>query len=246
LTDAVQKRRAPLLDGRLSAAIALAENCRYFADIGADHGRLSAVMLLQDENRRAFVADISSPALDKAKALLGRLGLSHRACFAVSDGLAALDDSNSPDTVFILGMGGETVSGILRRGHAKLHRASLILGAQTDLPLVRQTLCDIGYSIRREVIASEAGRDYVLIRATAAETAPAYTEEEILLGPVLLKELPANWEPVLTRREKLLAQGIGAMKATQLEKDRERLERFEREMVYVQRVLVKLRKEDEP
>ena len=51
MTDLVTKRRAPILDGRLSAAMELAENCRVFADIGADHGRLSTVMLLQDENR---------------------------------------------------------------------------------------------------------------------------------------------------------------------------------------------------
>ena len=244
MTDAVMKRRAPLLDGRLSAAMELAENCRYFADIGADHGRLSAVMLLADDNRRAFVADISSPALDKAKSLLGRLELSNRAQFAVSDGLAALDASDLPDTIFVLGMGGETVSGILRRGADKLDGVSLILGAQTDLPVVRQTLCDLGFRIRREVVASEAGRDYVLIRATEGMDEPGYMEEELLLGPVLLKQLPKNWLPMLERREKLLSQGITAMRATALEKDRERLSRFEREMGYVQRVLKQLRKEE--
>ena len=244
MTDAVLKRRAPLLDGRLSAAMALAENCRYFADIGADHGRLSAVMLLADEKRRAFVADISSPALDKAKTLLGRMELTDRAQFAVSDGLAALDASDLPDTIFVLGMGGETVSGILRRGADKLHGAALILGAQTDLPVVRQTLCDLGFRIRREVVASEAGRDYVLIRATEEPNAPAYTEEELLLGPVLLRELPKSWLPMLERREKLLTQGITAMRATALDKDKERLARFEREMGYVQRAIAQLRKEE--
>ena len=85
MTDLMTKRRAPLLDGRLSAAMALAENCRVFADIGADHGRLSAVMLLADENRRALVADISAPALQKSRDLLGRMQLTDRATFAVAD-----------------------------------------------------------------------------------------------------------------------------------------------------------------
>jgi tRNA A22 N-methylase len=48
----------------------LAENCHVFADIGADHGRLSTVLLLQDESRFALVADISPLALEKARALL--------------------------------------------------------------------------------------------------------------------------------------------------------------------------------
>ena len=85
------KRRAPLLDGRLSAAMALAENCRMFADFGADHGRLSAVMLLQDENRCALTADISAPALQKSRDLIASLGLNSRVTFAVANGLDALD-----------------------------------------------------------------------------------------------------------------------------------------------------------
>lgn len=243
MTDQLTKRRAPILDGRLSAAMALAENCRVFADIGADHGRLSAVMLLQDENRRALTADISAQALQKSRDLIARLNLNSRVTFAVANGLDALDSlrDEHPDTVFILGMGGDTVGGIIRRGADKLHGAALILGAQTDLPMVRRTLCEIGYCIRREVVASESGRDYVLIRAEAGQA--AYTEEELLLGPVLLKELPGNWLPLLERREKLLLNGLAAMKAARLEKDAERLALFERETGYVQRAIERLRKE---
>ncbi len=237
------KRRAPLLDGRLSAAMALAENCRMFADIGADHGRLSAVMLLQDENRLALTADISAPALQKARDLIARLGLNSRVTFAVANGLDALDvlKNETPDTVFILGMGGDTVSGIIRRGAAKLHGAALILGAQTDLPLVRQTLCDCGYCIRREVVASEGKHDYVLIRAEVGQT--SYSEEELLLGPVLLKEMPENWLPLLERRMALLQKGLQAMRSANLDKDAARLALFERESGYIQQVIERLRKE---
>lgn len=237
------KRRTPILDARLSAAMKLAENCRLFADIGADHGRLSAVMLLQDETRRALTADISAPALQKSRELLGRLQLTDRVTFAVADGLNALDTLQDewPDTVFILGMGGDTVSGIICRGADKLHGAALILGAQTDLPMVRRTLCEIGYCIQREEIASEGRHDYVLIRAVPGLS--AYSEEELLLGPVLLRELPENWMPLLQRRNALIQKGLQAMKAAQLEKDAERLALFEREAAYIERAVNALRKE---
>jgi len=243
LTDLMMKRRAPLLDGRLSAAMALAENCRMFADIGADHGHLSAAMLLQDDSRRALIADISAPALQKARDLIARLNLGSRVTFSVANGMDALDNliNEIPDTVFVLGMGGDTVSGILRRGIHKLNAAAVILGAQTDLPLVRKTLCECGYRICREVVASEAGRDYVLIRAEVGQA--AYSEEERLLGPVLLRELPANWAPLLERRKRLLENGLTAMRATRLEKDAERLALFEREIGYVHKALDRLRKE---
>ena len=247
MTDAVQKRRAPILDGRLSAALALAPDCRVFADIGADHGKLSAILLLQDERRRALVADISAAALSKAEALISRMALADRACCIVANGLDAMDrwQGEAIDTVFILGMGGDTVSGILERGARRLHGAAVVLGAQTDLPLVRKTLCRIGYRICKETVASESGRDYVLIRAEEGE-APEYTEAEILLGPVLLKELPAGWQGMLERRRKLLEQGVTAMRRTMLEKDAQRLRLFERELGYIEHALTRMRKDEQP
>lgn len=233
MTDGTH-RRAPLLDGRLSAAMALAQGAQVFADIGADHGRLSAVMLLSGA-RSALVADISAAALEKARKRLHALGLDNRATFAVADGLAALDAlKQPPDTVFVLGMGGETIGGILRRGHTRLGGAALILGAQTDLPMVRRTVCEVGYRIRSEVIASAGGRDYVLMRCTPARADEAvYTERECMLGPGLLRDPSSEWQRVLKHREHLLQQEISAMEKAGLEKDRERLAMNRRELGYV-------------
>lgn len=251
MTD-IRPRRTPILDGRLSVAMALSEGWRTFADIGADHGRLSAVMLLGGA-QRALVADVSAAALQKARKRLHGLGLEDRAVFSVADGLDALCDwpYSTPDGIFILGMGGDTVSGILTRGHMRLNGAELVLGAQTELPVVRRTLCDIGYRIRREVVASEAGRDYVLMHCSPAATdEPVYCEEELLLGPGLMREPAPQWLPVLERRRRLLAQGIEAMQRSRAVKDEQRLQLFLREAGYVQRYIdlihQSIRKEDAP
>lgn len=247
MTDYTHMRRAPILDGRLSAAMALAGQPKLFADIGADHGRLSVVMLLADPKRRALVADVSAAALSKAQARISWMGLTDRAVFAVADGLDALDSlfGEIPDVVFILGMGGDTVSSILRRGGAKLQGASLILGAQTELPLVREALCDIGYFISDEVVANENRRDYILIRAEKSSVSVDYTEEELLLGPVLLKNYPEGWLPILQRRERLLLQGLRAMEKAPAAKDAERYGLFQREVEYVQNALRHYQKEEE-
>lgn len=237
------KRRAPILDERLSAALALAGDCRNFADIGADHGRLSAVLLLEDSRRRGLVADISAMALSKAQGRISHLGLADRARFAVADGLEALAGE---DTVLILGMGGATIRDILTRGASRLQGASLILGPHTEAPLVREALEAIGYRIRKEQIVRDAGRDYLLLRATPAEPGESpYSEEELWLGPVLLRELPPSWLPVLTRRERLLSQGIRAMRKANRERDASRLARDEREYGYVVRALARMRKDEE-
>lgn len=249
MTDLFNHRRAPILDGRLSAAMELAADTKVFADIGADHGRLSTVLLLADPDRRALVADISAAALSKAQTRIQRMGLAGRAVFSVADGLDALDAMEDciPDTIFILGMGGDTVSGILRRGENKLRGSALILGAQTELPLVRSALVETGYRIRQEIIACENERDYILIRAEKAhENEPDYSEEELLLGPVLLRTCPENWESVLKRRERLLTQGITAMNSAMRARDADRLALFTRELGYVRRALERLhsRKEE--
>lgn len=239
-------RRAPILDGRLSRAMALAGQVDTFADIGADHGRLSAVMLLQGGARLGLVADVSEKALAKARARIEGLGLASRAVFSVADGLDALEGfPEKPDVIFLLGMGGDTISGILTRGASRLRGAALILGAQTELPIVRETLCQIGYRLRREAIAHEGGRDYVLMRAEPALPGePGYTEAELWLGPVLLKTRPPEWLPVLKRRRRLLTQSVAAMRAAQLEKDRERLALYERELGYVAEVLEQMTPEN--
>lgn len=241
-------RRTPVLDARLSAAMALAGSCKVFADIGADHGRLSAVMLLADPQRRALIADISDLALSKARRRISGLHLQDRAVFAVADGLSALEAlSPTPvDVAFILGMGGDTISGILRRGAGWLRGASVVVSPQTEIPLVRQALVDIGYRIRNEVVANENRRDYLLLLATPARQGePSYSDEELWLGPVLLRTLPPSARPVLERRRRLLGQGVAAMEKADLDKDLQRLTQARRELAAVENALKRMdEKED--
>lgn len=232
------------LDERLRQALFLAEPCELCADVGADHGRLSAALLQSGRARRVLVSDVSAPSLLKAKTLLGGLGLSDRAAFVVADGLHALEalEGAAPQHVFILGMGGQTLSRILQEGRSLLRGATLVLGAQTDLPLLRETLCQIGYRIRREIVVEENRRYYILTRCTPAlEGEPVYDERELLLGPMLLQERPPLWRPVLQRREKLLTDALAAMKDA--EGVPAQKEAYQRELDYVRQALDAFRRE---
>ena len=112
----------------ISISSRLTSSCGVCADIGADHGRLSAALLQSGRAGHVLTADVSAPSLNKAKTLLGGLGLSDRATFAVADGLRALDALSVPaETVFVLGMGGQTLSRILEEGRKRLHGAALVL-----------------------------------------------------------------------------------------------------------------------
>ena len=89
------------LDARLSAIRDLAGSCARFADIGADHGRLGAHMLLHGLCERAQLADISEASLAKARRLIYGLGLTGRVDFCVGDGAQAL--KGPPDVAVVAG-----------------------------------------------------------------------------------------------------------------------------------------------
>lgn len=232
--------RPPIPDERLRAAADWVTPCELCADIGCDHGRLGAVLLTENRCKRLLAADISPKALEKAKTRIGALGLAERTVFIVADGLDALKaipDQNA-DTVCILGMGGETVAQILRRGELRLQGATLILGAQTELFLVRIAIQQIGYRLTDERIVQAEGRLYLLMRAKPAPAGVApYDERQLLLGPCLLETCPVEWRPWLIRKHRLLDSAVRAMQAANRARDRERLDAAQRELGYTEEAL---------
>ena len=175
-----------VLDPRLAAMGKMVGRCARFADIGTDHGRLGAFLLQSGQCETAELTDISGDSLAKARALIERLGLADRAVFSVGDGAEAL--TGEPEAVVIAGMGGETIAGIVERGRARLGKARLVLQPNVDAPLVREALVRCGYRIQDETVVRAARRLYVII---AAEPGSAlYSEEELCIGPVLMREKP--------------------------------------------------------
>ena len=239
----------PALEDRLQRALFMAAPCAVCADVGADHGLLSAALLQSGRAEHVLASDISEKSLAKARRLLVGLGLDSRATFAVADGLAALDalHGRPVQTVFILGMGGAMLSRILLNGAERLQGARLILGAQTDLPLLRQALCRIRYRIRDEQAVLEKERGYILLGCTpAAEGERAYDERETLLGPVLLQTLPPAWKPILNKRKDMLTAAVEAMERTPRPERAERLAANQRELHYIRETLERYEREATP
>lgn len=172
------------MDDRLSLAASLYTPCDLGADIGTDHGFLPCHLLESGVCRRMILADVSPSALSHAQALVVRKRLGSRATLICADGLDALTEPAG--CVSITGMGGETMSEMLLRGQDKLQGAHLVLSAHTDLAMVRQTICDIGYRLTHEELCRAAGRYYLVWKAVPG--AMTLTEDELLLGtPLLLR-----------------------------------------------------------
>lgn len=207
------------LDERLSALAELCGSCNVLADIGSDHGRLPAWLLLNDRCGCAWITDLSEISLQKARRLIDRLGLSDRVVFSVGDGADALGEA--PDTAVIAGMGGDTVSHIIRQGSARLRASCLALAPNVDVPHVRQTLQECGYRIEAERIARAGGRLYPLIRAVPGEM--CLTENETEVGPILLRDRPPELREMAAFRVRIARKAIaGAKKAGELLPEEER------------------------
>ena len=173
-----------MLDERLSLAAALYEPCEWGADIGTDHAFLPCYLLRSGICRHMIAADVSANALARARENLTRQDLINRAEVVLADGLDAV--TRKCGCISLMGMGGELMGNILRKGQDKLQGAVLVLGAHTELHLVRQAIQDVGYHIVQERLCKAAGRFYVFWRA---EEGPAdMTMEETRYGRLLWQE----------------------------------------------------------
>ncbi len=174
------------LDGRLTSVAALVlsvisgRRCPRVADIGCDHGYLSAWLLESVPDLTLLASDVSAPSLIKAKRRLSERGLTARARFAVADGLSALDGPF--DAIVIAGMGAATILQIVRDGREKIGDAALIVQANLNLPQLRAGLAKLGFTVEREAYSRAAGRHYCAMLARASNTRRCLSEREALLG----------------------------------------------------------------
>ena len=149
------------------------------ADIGCDHGQLTAYLLERCPALEMIAGDVSAPSLEKARQLLARKGLSDRAVLCVADGLDSID--RPADVIVIAGMGAEMILKIIAGGRDRIGDALLIMQANVDLPMLRTQLAQEGFAVEKEVFTQAAGRRYVTLCARKG-LPRALTMREALLG----------------------------------------------------------------
>ena len=192
------------LDPRLSVIAELVGQCESYADIGCDHGRLGAFLLQTGRVERAQLTDVSAESLQKARRLIGMLGLNDRVTFCVGDGARALREV--PEVTVIAGMGGTLIARIIQDGRECLGTSRLILQPNVAQYELRRTLMEQGYRIYDERIAPDGRRNYVVIAAEPGEA--SYTERELIVGPVLLKEKPDTLIPYAAFRLRVAKKAL--------------------------------------
>lgn len=153
----------PQLDARLGAAAAFVRPGCTVADIGCDHGKLSASLAATGRCKRVIACEISQKPLRRAQ----------KACapwsdtieFRFGDGLTVLKPGEVDDIV-IAGMGAQTILDILLAAPwVRDERYNFVLVPATKHTLLRWRLLQNGFALVDETLVCVARRWYAVMNA---------------------------------------------------------------------------------
>ena len=174
------------LSPRLATIANMIDRRAVVADIGCDHGKLSAYLALTG-SPRVIASDVSAKSLSKARQLVKEMGLQKIVQTRVADGLKKIRPGEA-DVVVIAGLGGPTISAVLQSSIAAACAAGkLILQPMNAVGVARKWLADNGFCIVDEQLAEEDGRIYQIIAAVPGTDAyPPMSLFDLEIGHLLI------------------------------------------------------------
>lgn len=154
-------------------------------DIGCDHGLLDIYLVQTKKNIRVVASDINKSALSNAIKNIKKYKLEGVIETVISNGLDNIDVTGL-DVIVISGMGTHTIVGILYNNIKKLKNIdTLIIQSNNDLDFLRYKVTKLGYRIVDEVLVSDAGIIYTVIKFKKGFS--FYTKKQLYFGPILMK-----------------------------------------------------------
>lgn len=161
----MRAERTPHLDARLAAAAALVRPGGPAADIGCDHGKLTAHLALRGDLCRVIGTDLRPGPLAAARATCEAAGCLDRVELRLGSGLAPLRSGEARD-IIIAGMSAGTIEEILEAGSwVKRPGLRLVLVPATRHGQLRAWLCHNGFALTQDQPVQANGRWYAVMAA---------------------------------------------------------------------------------
>ncbi len=188
------------LSARLQAIAERIPTGSRVADVGTDHGLLVRWLVQHRHVARAIASDIAPRPLEAARRNLApwRTAVDVR----LGHGLSVLE-AGEVDVVVIAGMGGHRTLR-LTEGPPDLLDALrlLVLQPNDGWPRVRAAIRDRCWSLVDETLVEDGGKFYVVfaVAPRPPEAIAAWSEADLILGPVLRRRRGPAWERWLVRR----------------------------------------------
>ena len=149
----------PTLDARLTAAAELVLPGRPVADIGCDHGKLTAVLAASGNYPKVIGADLRPGPLAKAKQTLEHAGCEDRAELRLGDGLSVLS-AGEVGTIVLAGVSAQTTWEIIEQAPWVMQPGGprLVLVPATRHSELRRWLWAHGFALAADRPVQAAGR----------------------------------------------------------------------------------------
>ncbi len=164
------------LDPRLRCAFDMLQGTDSVADIGSDHGKLTAALLLYGGCSRMIAGDISPDCLEKTRQLIDRCGLQDRAQTRLGSGLTVLTPGEC-DAAAILGMGGELMVELLEVSPEVAERMDkLVLQPMSGVEELRRWLYEQRWHVLSDKLVHVGKRWYQLLSVRKADRPDPWPE----------------------------------------------------------------------
>lgn len=150
------------LSQRLLTVASFAAPCRTAVDVGTDHGYLAVWLLQSGLVQRVTATDIHAGPLARGRATAAEYAMDGKIHFELCDGLQ-FPDAETMDTIFIAGMGGETICSILSAAPWTKNGRHLILQPQSKLQELTEWLQTHGYTLADAKLCRDAGKFYLIL-----------------------------------------------------------------------------------
>lgn len=189
------------LGKRLETIVDLCSRTRTIADIGCDHGQITAELILQAKAYNVIATDISSASINKAVRLSSQLNILPFISFREGDGFKPITKYDAVDAAVIAGMGGSEMIRIMQESKVRVNE--LILQPMTDVVKVRGYLLQIGFKILVDITIKEGDKYYNIIKARSGKM--KITELELYFGLTNIEQLSNDFiESIRIERSKIL------------------------------------------
>lgn len=202
---------APRLDARLAAAYDFVRPGHAAADIGCDHGKLSAALAGSGRCPLVLACDLRPGPLEKARVTCAPYG--DKVQCRLGSGLSVLEPGEVDD-IIIAGMGAETIIEILEAAPWVFDaRYNLVLVPATKHSILRRWLARRGFALRAETLCQAAGRWYAVMNAQY--TGAAHEPDGLFCLTGLTNGQPGCSEYYAVQNEKLKKYRLGLPEGTE-------------------------------
>ena len=212
----------PTLDARLSAAAELVRPGEPVADIGCDHGKLTAVLAASGKYPKVIGADLRPGPLAKAEQTLEYAGCKDRAELRLGDGLSVLSPGEV-STIVLAGVSAQTTWEIIEKAPwvSAPGGPRLVMVPATRHSDLRRWLWEHGFALAADRPVQAAGRWYAVMAAEYTGQGKTPTFQECLFG--LTGQWPEGEGYAAWQKAKLPRLRLGVPDGTELAKEMDEL-----------------------